>query len=57
MDMVELRGYIDQRGVGPFAKWFAELDSNAAARVTIALTRLEHGNFSNVKGVGSGVLD
>jgi putative component of toxin-antitoxin plasmid stabilization module len=57
MDMVELRGYIDQRGIGPFAKWFAELDSNAAARVTIALTRLEHGNFSNVKGVGSGVLD
>ncbi len=55
--MVELRAYIDQRGNKPFAKWFSHLDSNAAARVTIALTRIELGNSSNVDGVGSGVFE
>ena len=29
----------------------------AAAKVTIALTRIERGNRSNVKGVGAGVLE
>ncbi|MCL4851083.1 MAG: type II toxin-antitoxin system RelE/ParE family toxin, partial [Bryobacteraceae bacterium] len=40
-----------------FAKWFAKLDANAAARVATALTRIEQGNFSNVKGVGAGVFE
>jgi putative component of toxin-antitoxin plasmid stabilization module len=55
--MVELRGYIDEKGNRPFAGWFAELDNNAAARVATAMTRMEQGNFSNVKGVGGGVLE
>lgn len=55
--MIELRGYIDERGNKPFAKWFEGLDAVAAARVTIALARIELGNFSNVKGVGSGVYE
>jgi putative addiction module killer protein len=33
------------------------LDAPAAAKVTAALVRLQHGNFSNVKGVGSGVFE
>ena len=33
------------------------LDPTAAAKVTIALTRMEHGNFSKVKGVGAGVYE
>jgi putative component of toxin-antitoxin plasmid stabilization module len=55
--MIELRGYIDDKGNKPFDKWFADLDHNAAARVTTALTRIELGNFSNVKGVGAGVFE
>ena len=39
--MVEIRGYIDERGNKRFANWFTELDANAAAKVTIALTRME----------------
>jgi len=31
------------------------LGAQAAAKVTVALTRIEMGNLSNVKGVGSGV--
>jgi hypothetical protein len=43
--MIELCGYIDEKGNKPFAKWFADLDHNAAASVVIALTRIEQGNF------------
>ena len=57
--MTEIRvlEYLDPRGRSPFARWFDELSSDAAARVAAALYRLEAGNFSNVKGVGRGVLE
>ena len=55
--MVEVRQYLDRQGNSPFGAWFEGLDETAAAKVTIAVTRLEQGNFSNVKGVGSGVLE
>lgn len=44
-------------GKDPFADWFDDLDSQASAKVTMAVTRLGQGNFSNVKGVGSGVSE
>ncbi|HEY4365331.1 MAG TPA: type II toxin-antitoxin system RelE/ParE family toxin [Bryobacteraceae bacterium] len=50
-----MRGYVDEKGSKPFATWFQALDPSAAAKVAIALTRMEQGNFSNAKGVGSGV--
>lgn len=53
--MIGLRGYIDQNGNKRFADWLEGLNASAAAKVTIALTRLERGNFSKVKGVGAGV--
>lgn len=53
--MIVLRGYIDEDGNRRFASWFEALDPTAAARVTIALTRLEQGNLSNAKSVGMGV--
>ncbi len=55
--MIEIRGYVDENGNRPFAHWFEELDSPAAARVAIALARMEQANFSQVKGVGSGVFE
>ena len=51
-----LRGYIEH-GNRPFAVWFDRLDKAAAAKVAITLTRMENGNFSNVKGVGQGVFE
>ncbi len=53
----ELRFYIGGEGQSPFEKWFAELDTAAGAKVTVALARLEQGNLSNVKPVGEGVLE
>lgn len=49
--------YVDAQGKSHFARWFEDLNAEAAAKVTTALYRLEQGNFSNVKGVGSGVSE
>ena len=55
--MVAIREYLSDQGRSPFGKWFEELDAQAAARVTTALVRIGQGNFSTVKGAGSGVFE
>ena len=55
--MLEVRYYLRDDGRSPFEAWFADLDGQAAAKVAVALARLEQGNLSNVKSVGSGVLE
>jgi putative component of toxin-antitoxin plasmid stabilization module len=52
---IEIHEFLDASGRSPFARWFEDLNAVAAARVTIAVTRLSQGNFSNVEGVGAGV--
>lgn len=52
-----LQEYEDEDGGSPFGLWFAALDANAAARVTVALAKMERGNFSNVEPVGEGVSE
>ncbi|HUY12809.1 MAG TPA: type II toxin-antitoxin system RelE/ParE family toxin [Terriglobia bacterium] len=54
---MDVREYLDHEGNSPFADWFDDLNAPAAAKVTTAVTRLGQGNFSNVKSVGSGVLE
>lgn len=49
--------YCDLNGRSPFAAWFDGLNAQAAAKVAVAVTRLEQGNFSNVKSVGGGVME
>jgi len=49
---MEIREFLDGRGGSPFANWLDDLDAQAAAKVTVALTRMERGNLSNAKGVG-----
>jgi putative addiction module killer protein len=53
--MVDLRDYVAANGHRQFADWFDSLHAEAAAKVIVGLTRMEQGNFSNTKGVGSGV--
>jgi putative addiction module killer protein len=55
--MPEIRYYVAADGQQPFAAWFGDLESVARAKVTRAIARLEHGNFSNVKSVGEGVFE
>jgi len=53
----ELRDFLGGEGDCPFEDWFCDLDAVAAAKVTVALARVEQGNLSNAKGVGEGVLE
>ncbi len=49
--------YVEASGRCPFRRWFADLEPQAASKITIALTRLEQGNLSNAKAVGAGVFE
>ena len=55
--MIEIREYIDDRGRSPFGRWFDGLDARAATRVRTTIARVESGNLSNIRGLGSGVLE
>jgi putative addiction module killer protein len=57
IQMIGVREYLDSNGRSPFAKWFDDLNAEAAAKVTTAVTRISLGNFSNVEGVGTGVYE
>ena len=54
---VEVREYIDTAGKNPFGRWFDDLDSIAAAKVTVAVEKIAKGNTSNVEPVGEGVSE
>jgi putative addiction module killer protein len=47
--------YLDADGSSAYARWFNALNGPAAAKVTIAITRMAQGNFSNAKNVGGGI--
>ena len=55
--MLEVREYLDAKGESPYGKWFDRLHATAAVKVATATHRMEHGNFSAVKGVGAGVFE
>ena len=55
--MLEIRTYVDSSGGSPFDAWFEDLNGVAAAKITVALARIEQGNLSNAKSVGKGVLE
>ena len=52
-----LKEYEDEKGQSPFGFWFASLDAVVAAKVTVALNKVERGAVSNVKSVGEGVSE
>ena len=52
-----LKEYEDEDGRSLFGLWFASLDAVAAAKVAVALNKVERGAISNVKPVGEGVSE
>lgn len=47
-------------GESPFADWFSSLEAVAAAKVRVAVSRMEQGNLSNVewfRGIGEYKID
>ena len=53
--MPQAHEYEDRDGQSPFASWFNTLDAKAAAKVRLAMAKLEAGLKPNVKSVGKGV--
>lgn len=54
---MNIEEYLDADGRSPFGVWFEALESVAAARVTVALTRASQGNLAGAKSVGGGVSE
>jgi len=57
---VRVEEYIQKDGSSPYKKWFDTLGNQAAARVAIAIYRLQLGNTSSVKwfeGIGEYKID
>lgn len=57
---IKLEEYIRESGANPYQAWFDGLDAQAAAKVTVAKTRLELGNTSNIewfRGIGEYKID
>jgi putative addiction module killer protein len=57
---IEVREYLLENGNSPYKKWFDVLPAMVAAKVSVALLRMEMGNLSSVKwfdGIGEFVLN
>lgn len=60
MSIIKVQEYIQEDGSSPYQEWFNSLDTKAAAKVTVAKSRLQLGNTSNVKwfdGIGEYRID
>jgi putative addiction module killer protein len=55
--MIQVTEYLDLLGRSPFADWFDSLDPQAAAKVAVALMRMDRGALSSLKGLGAGLLE
>jgi putative addiction module killer protein len=57
---IQLQEYTLEDGVSPYQVWFNNLDTQAAAKVTVAMARIELGNTSNIewfRGIGEYKID
>ena len=57
MSEIAIASFVETNGRVPFHAWLDSLDRQTQAKITVALTRLAHGNRSHVKGVGGGVAE
>jgi len=55
--LIRIIEYLDSNGRSAHARWLESLNLETAAKVTEALYRLSQGNFSKVKGLGSGLFE
>jgi putative addiction module killer protein len=56
----EIKELLLPDGESPFADWFGSLDAVTAAKVRVAVSRMEQGNLSNVqwfRGIGEYKID
>lgn len=46
---IQLQEYMREDGASPYQTWFNGLDAQAAAKVSVAMARMELGNTSNIE--------
>ncbi len=54
---IQVKEYVNEKGVSVFQQWFNKLDAQAAARVSTALYRLEVGNDAHLKSLAGGIYE
>lgn len=57
---MRVQQYVGEDGSIPYQKWFDSLDTQAAVKIAVAISRLELGNTSNIKwfdGIGEYRID
>lgn len=57
---MKVQEYVRANGENPYQNWFDELDALAAAKITVAKSRLELGNTASVewfRGIGEYKID
>ncbi len=55
-----IRELLLEDGRSPYAEWFSAMEATVAAKVTVAMTRMEQGNLSDVewfRGIGEYRID
>lgn len=52
---MQIEEYVRADGACPFRDWFDDLDTQAAAKVSTAVLRMELGNLAKVKWLGGGL--
>ena len=55
--MMRVKEYVSQDGRRSFNKWFQGLDQAAGFKIARAINQMEHGNFSDSRSVGEGVME
>ncbi len=55
--VIEIREYVTAEGKVPYRDWVARLDTTTRVRIITAVLRMEQGNFSSAKAVGSGLSE
>jgi putative addiction module killer protein len=55
--MIQLLEYTAATDDSPFTRWREKMEPVTRARITVAILRMEAGNFSAAKSVGGGVSE
>lgn len=54
---IQVDEYVPDDGSGSYRRWFARLDVQSAAKVTVALLRLSQGNTAALKSLSGGLSE
>lgn len=54
---IKILEYLDEGEKSPFYKWFNTVNAAAAAKIVVAIARMQTGNLSHCKNLGAGLWE